>query len=134
MDLWPEEAALYATLVASAVVELTAPDGRGGAVALTLLTRLRQAACDPALLDLPEVAPPARSSKLEAVADLVCSAVEAGQGLLVFSSFVRLLDRADEVLRARGGCRAAWTDGRRSPSGSGWRGRWRSTAAGRSAC
>jgi len=112
VDLRPEERELYTTLLGSARAELAeaVAAGRGGAIALTALTRLRQAACDATLLKLPGRAP-GRSSKLEALAELVAGAVESGHGVLVFSSFTGLLDQAAETLRGRG-VRALRLDGR----------------------
>lgn len=66
-------------------------------VVLQALTRLRQLACDPRLVD-PEST--AVSSKLAALAELVEAIVDQGDKVLVFSQFTRLLDRAGAVLGA----------------------------------
>ena len=64
---------------------------------LKALTRLRQLACDPRLVD-PSTR--ATSSKLAALADLVGSAVGQGAQVLVFSQFTGLLDHAERALSA----------------------------------
>ncbi len=55
------------------------------------LTRLRQAACDPRLMGLPRAFGDDDSGKLEALRELVQSAVEGGHKVLVFSQFVQML-------------------------------------------
>jgi non-specific serine/threonine protein kinase len=55
----------------------------------TALTRLRQMACDPRLVD--PNAPPVESAKREAFLDLVRELVSEGRRALVFSQFVELL-------------------------------------------
>jgi superfamily II DNA or RNA helicase len=60
---------------------------------LALLTRLRQAACDPALLPGRENAPLAASGKLSVLAERLAEIIESGKKAVVFSQFVKLLDR-----------------------------------------
>jgi hypothetical protein len=64
---------------------------------LKALTRLRQLACDPTLVD-----PHSRvsSSKLEALQELVDGIVHQGAQVLVFSQWTGLLDRVQSVLKA----------------------------------
>jgi len=57
---------------------------------LAALTRLRQVACDPRLLGLPEGTPVPPSSKLEAFEELIADAVGSGRKTLVFSQFVEM--------------------------------------------
>lgn len=94
----------YRKLVAGGMEEFAgvAP----GAVAssmnfLTLLTRLRQAACDPGLLPWRADAPPEQSGKLLILFDRLAEIVAAGRKAVVFSQFTTLLDRAKGGLRTR---------------------------------
>lgn len=57
---------------------------------LAALTRLRQVACDPHLLGLPEGTPIPPSAKLEAFKELITDAVGSGRKCLVFSQFVEM--------------------------------------------
>ncbi len=65
---------------------------------LATITRLRQLACDPTLV-VPDAA--VASSKLAALMELVDELESAGRKVLVFSQFVRLLERVVELLRNR---------------------------------
>jgi superfamily II DNA or RNA helicase len=63
---------------------------------LTLLLRLRQVCCDPALL--PEFnAKPVPSAKVELFRELLEEAIDAGRRTLVFSQFSRMLKRLDSM-------------------------------------
>jgi len=65
---------------------------------LTLLTRLRQTCCDPALL--PWMNPePSQSGKLMMLRDRLGEILANGHKAVVFSQFVSLLDRARDMLR-----------------------------------
>ncbi len=75
---------------------------RRTAVILEGLTRLRQACCHPALLPLDEARSVVRSAKVEALLDQLDAALPAGERVLVFSQWVRLLDEVDRALAARG--------------------------------
>ena len=66
---------------------------------LAALTRLRQLACHPRLLD---DASPVGSSKLDALIELLTTQKETGHHTLVFSQFTRLLDLAEPRLAAAG--------------------------------
>ena len=66
---------------------------------LAALTRLRQLACHPRLLDDTS---PAGSSKLDALIELLTTQKETGHHTLVFSQFTRLLDLAEPRIAAAG--------------------------------
>lgn len=94
----------YAKLLAQARGELESPaDGaRGRLTILSLLTRLRQAACDAALL--PWVGPEGASEpggKLSVLLDRVEELCGAGKKVLVFSQFAKFLDLAKSALKTR---------------------------------
>lgn len=63
-------------------------------ILLAALTRLRQACCDPALLDAGDIA----SAKRRHCIDMVRELVDEGRSLLVFSQFTRMLDLLAEDL------------------------------------
>lgn len=69
---------------------------------LSLLTRLRQTCCDPALLPWRDDGVE-HSGKLMTLGDRLETVVQSGRKAVVFSQFVRLLDRADEMLKKRFG-------------------------------
>jgi hypothetical protein len=68
---------------------------------LSLLTRLRQAACDPGLLPWRTEAPPEQSGKLLILFDKLAEIVAAGRKAVVFSQFTTLLDRVKGGLTTR---------------------------------
>ena len=68
---------------------------------LSLLTRLRQAACDPGLLPWREDTPPEQSGKLLILFDKLEEIVAAGRKAVVFSQFTTLLARVKTALRHR---------------------------------
>jgi len=65
---------------------------------LAALTRLRQVACDPKLLGLPEGTPVPPSAKLEAFKELMADCVGSGRKVLVFSQFVEMQKILGEAL------------------------------------
>lgn len=65
---------------------------------LAALTRLRQVACDPRLLGLPEGTPVPPSAKLEAFKELIADCVGSGRKVLVFSQFVEMQKIIGEAL------------------------------------
>lgn len=65
---------------------------------LAAITRLRQAACHPALVGAPEV----DSSKIELFIDLVDELISEGHRALVFSSFTKFLGLVQSTLNDRG--------------------------------
>ena len=81
--------ALAHALRASVAKDLEKRKGQGSLSVFTALTRLRQMACDPRLVD--PKSPPAASAKREAFLELVRELVLEGRRALVFSQFVQLL-------------------------------------------
>jgi len=98
VTLTPPERELYESLRMAAVSELSAsrvgPSQRR-LQALTALTRLRQAACHPRLVD---EASTVSSSKLRRLRELVTELREEGHRALIFSQFVRHLALVRQVL------------------------------------
>ena len=86
---------------AAAVLQAAGQDGDGGVrfQVLAALTRLRQAACHPRLLDPTSTAP---SAKEKALLRLVSDLRDEGHRALVFSQFVRHLELARAALREAG--------------------------------
>jgi SNF2 family DNA or RNA helicase len=72
----------------------TEHSGEQRMLVLNALLRLRQACCDPALLDRPEIASGKRQHCLEMIAELV----EEGRAVLLFSQFTAMLDLLAEDL------------------------------------
>lgn len=68
--------------------------GKDKIIMLAALTRLRQICCDPALLGLGDTG----SGKVDEFLDLVRPLVESGKKVLVFSQFVRMLNRLETSL------------------------------------
>ncbi len=66
---------------------------------LAALTRLRQVACDPRLMKLPDTDfTSAESGKLAALREIVSEAVDGGHRVLVFSQFVEMLNHIRAAL------------------------------------
>ena len=83
----------------------TGATGLNGRIAiLALLTRLRQAACDAALL--PDAAGDVPSGKLDVLLDALTEVADEGCRALVFSQWTSLLDRVEPRLTEAG---LAWT-------------------------
>lgn len=95
IDLQPEERKLYNQIRRQA---LKASE-KDRISLLSALTRLRQACCDPGLLQ-PEWGAP--SSKLQSAMEMLHSLVEEGHRVLVFSQFVSLLKRLSTHLEEDG--------------------------------
>lgn len=77
-----------------AVKSGAAADSRGRVSILSVLTRLRQAACDPALL--PWIGPScdiSNSGKISAITEALASVVSSGRRAVVFSQFTSFLAR-----------------------------------------
>jgi hypothetical protein len=72
---------------------------RSHIVILEALLKLRQACCDPRLLD---PASGAGSAKLEALMELLDTLLSEGRSVLVFSQFTSMLALIEDALRARG--------------------------------
>ena len=86
----------YRKLVAGGIEEFgsTSPEASTGSVNfLSLLTRLRQAACDPGLLPWRAGEPVEQSGKLLILFDKLAEIVAGGKKAVVFSQFTTLLDR-----------------------------------------
>ena len=98
VDLSDDERALYESIREQAARDLE--NGRINAIeALSALTKLRQAACNPALID-----PAIRfaSSKTAAFIELVDELVDGGHRALVFSQFTSHLALIEKALKKRG--------------------------------
>lgn len=68
---------------------------------LTLLMRLRQAACDPALLPGNAELAHTHSGKISALLERVQEIIDNGGKIVIFSQFVMLLERVQAALRER---------------------------------
>ncbi len=100
VELSLAEQQLYDQVRRSALAMLAAGDQKGARMnALASLTRLRQAACHPALLQ-PETTVP--SSKQELLLELLADVKEEGHKALVFSQFTTHLKLARAALEAEG--------------------------------
>jgi SNF2 family DNA or RNA helicase len=66
----------------------------------SLLTRLRQACCDPGLLPDQSFGPE-HSGKLDSLTNRVGEAIEGGSKVIVFSQFVQFLRRAKSVVKSK---------------------------------
>jgi superfamily II DNA or RNA helicase len=75
--------------------------GRSGIIVLDALLKLRQACCDPRLLDLDSARSVEDSAKLSRLIEMLDELVVAGRRVLVFSQFTRMLDLIEPVLRER---------------------------------
>ena len=71
---------------------------RSGIEVIEALLRLRQVACDPALLKTPEALACGESAKLDALAEMLPTMIEDGRRILIFSQFTSFLDRMEEVV------------------------------------
>jgi len=69
---------------------------------LAALTRLRQVACDPRLLRMPDGTPVPPSAKLEAFRELIADCIGSGRKVLVFSQFVEMQKLIGGVLEELG--------------------------------
>lgn len=67
---------------------------------LALLTRLRQVACDPALLPWMSDADLANSGKISALCDMMPSIISNGRKAVIFSQFTSFIDRMQAKLKA----------------------------------
>ena len=94
----------YAKLLDLARGELKASvgDAKGRLTILSLITRLRQAACDTALLPwIGGAGAPEYGGKLSVLLDKVEELCNAGKKVLVFSQFTKFLDLAKSALKTR---------------------------------
>lgn len=106
VTLGPRERALYELVHSTVRATALAPDddrtAHRTAVLLEGLLRLRQACCHPALVPLPEARGVNRSAKVEALLEELSVALPAGERVLVFSQWTRLLDEVGTALDGAG--------------------------------
>lgn len=99
-DLTQEQKKMYSAYLAAAkdqTAALLSEGGRGKMQILTLLMRLRQICCHPALFDENYTH---ESGKLELLIDITQSTVESGHRILIFSQFTSMLAIIKEKLDA----------------------------------
>ena len=108
-DFSKEQKACYDNLLKNGTRQLEADQKKHNARTmqiLTLLLRLRQAACHPALATGinpgPGIRPEESSRKFELVLETVRGILDSGYKILIFSQFVALLELADQMLEAHG--------------------------------
>ena len=95
-ELAGEQGALYAAVLKEVRAQVMGEVERQGLAKsqiqiLAALTRLRQAACDPRLLNLPRDFDDEDSGKLVALRELIDTCIAGGHRVLVFSQFVTML-------------------------------------------
>ena len=94
----------YVRICNEGIRRLSSSDDAGSGVGehsftiFSLLTRLRQACCDPDLLPWLS-APLEESGKISLLMEKLPEILEAGRKVVIFSQFVRLLERIDRALR-----------------------------------
>lgn len=100
-DLTEEQKNLYTAYSHAAKDETLAilADGRPKLEILTLLTRLRQISCHPALFDENYNG---GSGKLEVLTELVTTSVASKHRILIFSQFTSMLDIIQKQLKSKG--------------------------------
>lgn len=100
-SLTPMQETLYQQLAEQGLSELKESDKAANRMhVFALLTRLRQTCCDPSLLPGVRAATD-QSGKLRVLMERLEEAIESGAKVIVFSQFVRFLERAKEILRQR---------------------------------
>lgn len=99
VELNEAERRLYEAERAAAIAALAAADETQRFEVLASIMRLRQIACDAALV-VPDAG--IESSKIQALLELIDGLRSAGRKVLVFSQFVRLLDRVASCLDEKG--------------------------------
>ncbi len=106
MDVWidpsPEEKAQYTSLRKHGRQEILLSEGSPHMATLTLLLRLRQFACHPALLPPDLQGGVTASSKFDLVCAKIEEGVSEGHKILLFSQFTKVLDLFDAALPAMG--------------------------------
>jgi SNF2 family DNA or RNA helicase len=103
VELGARQRALYESIrlaMDARIREVIAAKGlaRSGIEVIEALLRLRQVACDPALLKTPDGLACAESAKLETLAEMLPTMVEDGRRILIFSQFTSFLDRIEDVV------------------------------------
>lgn len=97
VELSAEELAFYESLRRRALEEIDGADGgQKRFMVLAQLTKLRQAACHPRLVDKNSRLP---SSKLQLVGETVLELLENGHKVLIFSQFVRHLKLVEQWVK-----------------------------------
>lgn len=103
--LTPYQQREYAKLTSEGIERfgeaLDAVTGKESFNLLSLLTRLRQACCDPALLPWVKESKFEDSGKLQLLMDRLPDILSAKHKVVVFSQFVSFLDRTEAVLKER---------------------------------
>ncbi len=106
VDLWidptPEEKSQYERLRNHGKEEILLSDGSRHMAYLTLLLRLRQFVCHPALLPPELQGGLGGSSKFDLVCDKISEGVSEGHKILLFSQFTGILDLFEQVLPGLG--------------------------------
>ncbi len=101
--IWPPPSGRSTALRKACEQQLAATDKKSQTQAqfkialLAALTRLRQLACDPSLVDDTFVGP---STKITRVVELTTQIVEEGGRVIVFSQFTKFLDKIRDALEA----------------------------------
>jgi len=95
-DLTGEQGALYQAVLKEVRAQVMGEVEKQGMARAQIqilagLTRLRQAACDPRLLNLPRQFTDEDSGKLIALRELIQTSIDGGHRVLVFSQFVSML-------------------------------------------
>ena len=95
-ELTGEQGALYAAVLKEVRAQVLGEVERQGMAKAQIqilagLTRLRQAACDPRLLNLPRQFSDEDSGKLQALRELIQTSIDGNHRVLVFSQFVSML-------------------------------------------
>ncbi len=102
-ELEPEQKVLYAAFAASAKKEVDAllgdTDGKSSIQILSIITRLRQLCCHPALF-VEDYS--GSSGKLEMFIEIIEDALASGKRILVFSQFTSMLHIIGDTLTAMG--------------------------------
>ncbi len=107
VDLAPEQGKLYGQVLQEVRATILGEVEKVGVAKahiqiLAALTRLRQVACDPRLLNLPRSFGDEDSGKLQALRELLSEAYEGGHRVLVFSQFVSMLTLIRRALEEDG--------------------------------
>ncbi|MDD6483000.1 MAG: DEAD/DEAH box helicase [Clostridiales bacterium] len=101
-ELVPQQRKMYQTYLAiarSKTMSLLGEGGKGKMQILTLLMRLRQICCHPALFDENYNG---ESGKLKLLCELVTSAMDSGHRILIFSQYTSMLEIIRSVLNEKG--------------------------------
>lgn len=107
LELTGKQRALYETLRLSMHEKVKqAVEKRGLAqssiIILDALLKLRQACCDPRLIQLDAARKVKESAKLDALLEMVDELLSEGRKILLFSQFTGMLDLIEDALRPRG--------------------------------